>query len=134
GIRIVGDLTLNHCGSGHDWFLAAEKDPSANERELFFFDGSPPLGYASWLGVRSLPTLNWSCPDLWVRMERVFRRWLNDGLDGWRVDVANMVGRYKMLDVNHDVAAWAHDLIDGKLLLAEHGHDFRPDLDGHGWH
>jgi alpha-glucosidase len=133
-MRVVGDLTLNHCGSGHEWFLAAENDPSAPERELFFFDGSPPLGYACWLGVPSLPTLNWSSSDVWVRMGRVFRRWLDWGLDGWRIDVANMVARHRALDVNHDVASWARGLVDGGLLLAEHGHDYRPDLNGRGWH
>jgi alpha-glucosidase len=134
GMRVVGDITLNHCGAGHDWFLRAEKDASAAERELFFFDGSPPLGYACWIGVRSLPTLNWGSPELRRRMEAVMRRWLDAGLDGWRVDVANMVGRYERLDVNHDVAALSRAIVGDKLLLAEHGHDYRPDLDGTGWH
>jgi alpha-glucosidase len=127
GMRVVGDLTLNHCGAGHDWFVDGE-------RELFFFDGSPPDGYACWLGVASLPTLNWGSQELRARMDRVFRRWLDEGLDGWRIDVANMIGRHRELDVNHDVARWARERIDGRLLLAEHGHDFRPDLDGLGWH
>ena len=72
-MRIVGDLTLNHCGAGHDWFRAREPDPSSPERALFFFDGSRPLGYACWLGVRSLPTLNWSSPELRDRMDAVLR-------------------------------------------------------------
>jgi alpha-glucosidase len=134
GMRVIGDLTLNHCGAGHEWFVRAERDPSASERELFFFDGSPPLGYACWLGVPSLPTLNWGSDDLRGRMEHVFRRWLDEGLDGWRVDVANMVGRHGLLDVNHEVAAWASSLVGDGLLIAEHGHDYRPDLDGRGWH
>jgi alpha-glucosidase len=134
GIRVVGDLTLNHCGATHDWFRRAEGDAKARERELFFFDGSPPLGYACWLGVPSLPRLNWGSAELRDRMARVFRRWLDEGLDGWRIDVANMVGRHKFADVNHDVAAWARGLIGDGLLLAEHGHDYRPDLDGRGWH
>jgi alpha-glucosidase len=134
GLRVIGDLTLNHCGAGHEWFLRAEQNPNAPERELFYFDGSPPLGYACWVGVRSLPTLNWSSPELRRRMERVFRRWLDEGLDGWRIDVANMVGRYKLIDLNHEAASWARSLIGDGLLLAEHGHDYRPDLDGTGWH
>jgi alpha-glucosidase len=132
-MRVVGDLTLNHCGAGHEWFLRAEQDRSSAERELFFFDGSPPLGYASWLGVRSLPTLNWSSPELRRRMGDVLRHWLDEGLDGWRIDVANMVGRHGALDLNHEVAAWAREVVGDRLLLAEHGHDFRPDLDGRGW-
>jgi len=134
GLRIVGDLTLNHCGAGHDWFLAAEQDEQAPERELFFFDGSPPLGYATWLGVRSLPTLNWTSQELRERMAGAYTKWLEAGLDGWRIDVANMVGRYRRLDLNHEVAAWARELVGDKLLVAEHGHDYRPDLDGRGWH
>ncbi|MGH2934922.1 MAG: alpha-amylase family glycosyl hydrolase [Gaiellaceae bacterium] len=126
-ISVVGDITLNHCGAGHEWFLRGE-------RELFFFDGSPPAGYACWLGIPSLPTLNWGSAELRRRMERVMRRWLDEGLDGWRVDVANMVGRYRELDVNHAVAALARHAVGGKLLIAEHGHDYRPDLDGLGWH
>ena len=133
-MHVVGDLTLNHCGAGHEWFLRAEQDATAPERELFFFDGSPPLGYACWLGIRSLPTLNWGSQELRLRMERVMRHWLAAGLDGWRIDVANMVGRYRSLDVNHEVAAWARELVRGSLLVAEHGHDYRPDLDGRGWH
>ena len=34
GIRVVGDLTLNHVGSGHDWFRTAVEDPESPEREL----------------------------------------------------------------------------------------------------
>ncbi|HEX3057174.1 MAG TPA: glycoside hydrolase family 13 protein [Gaiellaceae bacterium] len=133
-IRIVGDLTLNHCGAGNDWFLRAEQDPSSPEREMFFFDGSLPLGYACWIGVRSLPTLNWGSSELRTRMDRVFRHWLAEGLDGWRIDVANMVGRHRLVDVNHEVGAWSRERIGEGLLLAEHGHDYRPDLDGRGWH
>ena len=68
GLRVVGDVTLNHCGSGHDWFQAALADPGAPERELFYFDDSLPNGYESWLGIRSLPKLNWSSPELRARM------------------------------------------------------------------
>lgn len=133
-MRVIGDLTLNHCGAGHEWFLRAEQSEEALERELFFFDGSPPLGYHCWLNVRTLPTLNWTSDELRSRMGRVLTRWIEEGLDGWRIDVANMVGRYGAIDVNHEVAALARALAGDRLLMAEHGHDFRPDLDGLGWH
>jgi alpha-glucosidase len=131
GMRVVGDLTMNHCGAGHEWFLRAQADASSIDRELFFFDGND---YACWLGVASLPILNWSSAELRSRMDVVFHRWLDEGLDGWRIDVANMIGRHRALDVNREVAHWARGRIGDGLLLAEHGHDFRPDLDGLGWH
>ena len=133
GMRIVGDLTLNHCGIGHEWFKRASADSSAPERELFYFDESLPYGYAAWLGVKSLPKLDWQSALLHERMGDALRRWIDAGLDGWRIDVANMVGRYGAVDVNHRVAEWTREVTDGHLLIAEHGHDYRPDLDGLGW-
>ncbi len=133
GMRIVGDLTLNHCGVGHDWFRRASADASASERALFYFDDSLPYGYATWVGVKSLPTLDWRSESLHERMGATLRRWLEAGLDGWRIDVANMVGRHGLIDLNHEVAQWAREMTAGHLLIAEHGHDYRPDLDGRGW-
>jgi alpha-glucosidase len=134
GIRLVGDLTLNHTGRGHEWFESAQADPRAEEHRFYYFDQSEPNGYASWLGVPSLPKLDWRSEELRRRMTDVVSHWLGSGLAGWRVDVANMTGRYGAIDLNHDVARWARSATDGALVLAEHGHDYRPDLDGTGWH
>jgi alpha-glucosidase len=135
GIRVVGDLTLNHCGAGHDWFAAARNGRAVPERDFFTFGERFPHGYAAWLGVPSLPKLNWASPELRARMLAVERRWLDAGLDGWRIDVANMVGRLGPVDLNADVARAVRDALPpDALLVAEHGHDFRLDLGGDGWH
>ncbi|MDX6388796.1 MAG: alpha-glucosidase [Gaiellaceae bacterium] len=134
GMRLIGDLTLNHTGRHHEWFNVAQADPHATERSFYYFDESLPHGYESWLGVPSLPKLDWRADDLRGRMGGVLRHWLDNGLDAWRIDVANMTGRFRAIDLNHEVARWARETADGALVLAEHGHDFRPDLDGTGWH
>jgi alpha-glucosidase len=133
GMHLHGDLTLNHCGTGHEWFKRAEADTTAPERDFFYFDESLLFGYASWLGVRTLPTLDWRSEELHARMGSTLRQWLDAGLDGWRIDVANMVGRYRDIDLNQEVARWTRGITGDSLLVAEHGHDFRPDLDGRGW-
>jgi alpha-glucosidase len=133
GMRVVGDLTMNHSGDRHDWFARAQQDPSSPERSLYTFDPAERHGYASWLDVKSLPTLNWESEELRTRMEGILRHWVDAGLDGWRIDVANMVGRRRDFDANHEIARWTRGVVDGSLLIAEHGHDFRPDLDGRGW-
>jgi alpha-glucosidase len=123
GIRLIGDLTLNHTGDHHEWFPV--------ERDFYYFDDALPAGYEAWLGVPSLPKLNWSSPRLRERMAAVLDRF---DLDGWRIDVANMIGRFRDTDLNAEVARWARSHARDRLLVAEHGHDFRPDLDGRGWH
>jgi alpha-glucosidase len=140
GIRVIGDLTLNHTGDEHDWFLAARADDAAPEREFFHFDDALPNGYESWLGVRSLPKLDHRSPELARRLEGVVRRWLEPPfeLDGWRIDVANMAGRYRDLDGAQELARTVRQALTAAradaLLIAEHGHDARDDLGGEGWH
>ena len=134
GIRLIGDLTTNHVGYRHDWFLAAQADARSAERAFFYFDESLPFGYEAWYGVPSLPKLDWRSDELHTRMRSVIRRWLDAGLDGWRIDVANMTGRLGAIDLNHEVARFAREAAEGSLLVAEHMHDYRPDLDGTGWH
>ncbi len=139
GLRVLGDLTLNHCGRGHEWFLAADADPAAPERDFFYFDAAHRHGYATWLGVASLPKLNWSSSELRRRLvEGAARRWLREGLDGWRIDVANMTARHGDYDGNHELARLVRAAVTAErpdaLLVAEHGHDFRADLRAGGWH
>ena len=143
GMRLLGDLTTNHTGSGHEWFLAARADGASPERAFYYWEESPP-GYASWLGHASLPKLNYSSTVLWDRFVRgpgsVTARWLGAPyhLDGWRVDVANMTGRYGADDFNAEIAramrATMAEAQPESLLIAEHGHDFTPDVRGDGWH
>ncbi|ROO51181.1 alpha-glucosidase [Micromonospora sp. Llam0] len=142
GWRLLGDITSNHTGDAHPWFTAAGSDVTSAERELYYFgdDGD----YESWLGVKSLPKLNWGSAELRRRFvdgpSSVARRWLLPpyGLDGWRIDVANMTGRRGADALTLEVAALLRRAVadtrpDG-LIVAEHGHDFTRDLDADGWH
>jgi len=107
GMKVLGDFTTNHTGDAHEWFLKAQADPECQERGFYFWEDG---GYGSWLGVKSLPKLNYDSQVLRNRVfeegDGVVRRWVAgpDGLDGWRVDVANMTGRHKTQDLNHDIA------------------------------
>lgn len=134
GIRLIGDITPNHTGYRHEWFLAAQTDEAAPERDFYIFDDSLPCGYESWVGIPTLPKLDWRSDELKRRFADVLQRYLDLGLDGWRVDVANMVGRYRDVDMNREVSRWMRAQVGDALLIAEHGHDFRPDLGARGWH
>ncbi|NNG34877.1 alpha-amylase family glycosyl hydrolase [Nakamurella aerolata] len=142
GIRVIGDITTNHTGDDHPWFRAARAvDASAEARGRYYLsdDGS----YISWLGVASLPKLNFGSKalreDLYGSQDSMIGRWLRPPfeLDGWRVDVANMTGRHAADDYTLDVARGIRQRIDTdrpeSLLMAEHGHDYTADLVGDGW-
>ena len=142
-IRVVGDITLNHCGRAHDWFVRAQ-DPQAPEREYFRFDPTLKHGYECWFNVPTLPKFDHTSDrlrDALVRGESSpVRSWLRgpSALYGWRVDVANMAGRMGSIDVTHDFAKDVRAAMaverDDALLVAEHGHDASGDLLGDGWH
>ena len=55
-LRVLGDFTTNHTGDAHEWFVAAQQDPDAEERGYYFWEDGE---YVAWLGVPSLPKLNY---------------------------------------------------------------------------
>lgn len=128
GMRLIGDITTNHTGDGHEWF----HDPAARDRYYHEPDGS----YASWYGVPSLPKLNWNSTGLRKAFVDPLQRWL-EHLDGWRVDVANMTGRHGTDDLTHEVsrlvARAVRDVRPDAMLVAEHSHGAGGDLDLDGW-
>ncbi len=144
GFKVVGDLTTNHCGAGHPWIKRALADVSAKEREFFYWDSSIKHGYAGWWGLASLPKLNYGSRALRALMyedpSSVIKKWLKPpfALDGWRIDVGNMTGRYFDQDVNKEIARGIRNAMDSTnpnaWLVAENADHSPEDLDGFGWH
>lgn len=144
GFRIMGDLTTNHCGIGHEWIQTALKNPGSRERDFFYWDKSIRHGYVGWWGLAGLPKLNYQSPLLREKMyagaDSIVRRWLKPpfNLDGWRIDVANMTGRLGTQDVNQEVARGIRRALDetnpNAWLVAENADHSPNDLDGFGWH
>ena len=141
GMRVLGDFTTNHTGDAHEWFLKAQADPTSEERGFYLWDEEGD--YVAWLGVPSLPKLNYDSAELRRRVldddQGVVRRWLHGehGLDGWRVDVANMTGRYRDQDHNQEIARhMRRAMLEARpdaLLVGEHCHDYTRDALGDGW-
>lgn len=143
GIRVMGDLTANHTGEAHDWFVKALADPGSEEAGYYYFSEDHST-YESWWGVPSLPKLNWSSDALRRRFvtdeDSVVARWLKPpfNLDGWRIDVGNMTGRLGSVDLNHEVARLiaerVREINPDAALLAESTSDAAPDFTGEHWH
>ena len=144
GMRLLGDLTLNHSGDQHPWFRAAVADPTSVEAGFYAWKDEPGGAYHSWVGVPSLPKFDHRDPELRRRLydgpDSVAARWLRAPvhLDGWRVDAANMAGRCGEVDVSHDLQRRLRATVEAAgedaYLLAEHAHDATAVLQGGGWH
>lgn len=144
GLKVMGDITTNHTGEAHEWFRAARADPKGRYGGWYVRDTGTG-DWVTWLGIDSLPKLDHTSLPMRAALfdgpGSVLRRWLapGAGLDAWRVDVANMTGRYRDVDVAHQVARQARRAVDGAtdgqgLLVAEHCHDHSADAQGDGWH
>ncbi|NDI23949.1 MAG: glycoside hydrolase family 13 protein [Actinobacteria bacterium] len=144
GIRVMSDLTTNHCGLGHPWIQKALSDPNSDTREFFYWSPKSKWGYVGWWNVKSLPKLNFTSKKLrglmWENQDSIVRRWLREpfGMSGWRIDVGNMTGRYYGNNYNREIAQSMRNAMEetnpDTWLVAENGDFFAEDLDGFGWH
>ncbi|NYJ20706.1 glycoside hydrolase family 13 protein [Glaciibacter psychrotolerans] len=144
GFKVIGDLTSNHSGDRHEWFQAAHRHPDAPESDFYYWRDTENEGYESWLGVPSLPKFNWNSTELRRRFidgpDSVVARWLKApyGLDGWRIDVANMTGRLGAEDLNAQVRqtilTTMRDVNPDTILLGESTNDAASDFQGDAWH
>ncbi len=118
GLKLIIDLVPNQCSDQHPWFRdALAAAPGAPERERYIFrdgrgpDGSePPNNWCSAFGGPAWtrtpnpdgtpgqwylhlfdthqPDWNWESPEVREEFLSVIRFWLDKGVDGMRVDVA----------------------------------------------
>lgn len=121
GIKLIVDFVPNHVSSDHPWFVEARSDPSSDKRDWFIWadpvtgpDGErlPPTNWtasfteeSAWewdeasgqyylhLFLPEQPDVNWQNPDLEQAMHDVLRFWLDRGVDGFRMDVLNAIGK-----------------------------------------
>lgn len=141
-IRLVLDIVPNHCGVRHPWFQSALADPASHTSQFFTFHRHPDE-YACWLGVKGLPKLNYKSNQLRETMysgqASTFRKWLREpyAIDGWRIDVANMLGRQGASQLGWEVAQGIRRAVKAEkpdaYLLGENFFDAMMQLQGDCW-
>jgi len=142
GLKVMGDLTVNHSGDSHEWFQAAYKKPNAPEGEFYFFTDQNTK-FDSWWGIESLPKFNWKSEELRKRFisgsASVVAKWLKPpfGLDGWRIDVANMTGVIRDEDLNrelsNEIRKTMSSVNEDSFLIGEFTRDAANHVQGDGY-
>ncbi|MCD8194544.1 MAG: hypothetical protein LUD74_08390, partial [Tannerellaceae bacterium] len=125
-IRIIMDLVLNHTSVLHPWFTEARSATTHPRRDWYIWHpgrgGHKPnnwltnFGRSAWKKDPATgeyyyhsffpeqPDLNWRNPEVKKAMFGIVEYWLAKGVDGFRLDVANMLFKDKEL---RDNPVWA---------------------------
>lgn len=115
GIKLMMDLVVNHTSDEHPWFQEARKsrdnayhdyyiwrDPvdgrEPNNWEAAFtgsaWEYNPPTGeYYLHMFSKKQPDLNWENPKVRAEVYDMMHFWLKKGVDGFRMDVINMISK-----------------------------------------
>ena len=115
GMKLILDISINHTGIAHKWFnrdaawfeksVGAYNNPDSPERAFYFFGENNT--YHGWLGVQTLPTLNYTSEALrdiiYRDADSVLKKWLKPpySIDGWRFDVADVFARNDQIQLAH---------------------------------
>jgi alpha-glucosidase len=115
GIRVLMDLVLNHTSDQHPWFIDSRSSRHSGKREWYLWAdakaGGPPSNWRAVFGgsawewdagtrqyylhsfLKEQPDLNWANPEVRQAMFQVVRFWLDRGVDGFRLDAINWIGK-----------------------------------------
>jgi oligo-1,6-glucosidase len=122
GMRLVMDLVVNHTSDEHPWFAESRSSRDNPKRDWYWWrdprpgltPGTPGAEPTNWESLfsgpawtwdehtgqyylhifsRKQPDLNWENPDVRQAIYAMMRWWLDRGVDGFRMDVINMISK-----------------------------------------
>ena len=137
GIRVLLDFVPNHTSEQHPWFVDARSSRTARHRDWYVWadpkpDGSPPNNWVSGFGgpawtldattgqyymhnhLREQPDLNWWNEEVRDTFDGIIRFWFDRGVDGFRIDVCNIL--IKDAELRDNPPATADDPFDAQMF------------------
>ncbi|WP_340393435.1 alpha-glucosidase [Paenibacillus sp. FSL E2-0190] len=115
GMKLIMDLVVNHSSDEHAWFVESRKSQDNPYRDYYIWrpgqDGQKPNDWGSFfsgsawefdekseeyylhLFSRKQPDLNWDNPKLRQEVYDMMTWWLDKGIDGFRMDVINLISK-----------------------------------------
>ncbi|WP_342045042.1 glycoside hydrolase family 13 protein [Bacillus sp. OTU530] len=138
GMKLMMDLVVNHSSDEHKWFIESRKSKDNPYRDYYIWrpgeDGKEPNNWISFfsgsawrydpetdeyfmhLFSKKQPDLNWENPRLRREVYDMMTWWLEKGVDGFRLDVINMISKVEELpDVKdiHDYESRGEHFLNG---------------------
>jgi oligo-1,6-glucosidase len=122
GMKLVMDLVVNHSSDEHAWFTESRSSIDNPKRDWYWWrparegmepgtPGAEPNNWGSAFGgpawefdqktgeyylhlfSAKQPDLNWENPEVREAVYEMMRWWLDRGVDGFRMDVINMISK-----------------------------------------
>jgi oligo-1,6-glucosidase len=122
GMRLVMDLVVNHTSDEHPWFVESRSSRDNPKRDWYWWrdarpgttPGTPGAEPTNWeshfsgptwtwdehtgqyylhIFSRKQPDLNWENPEVRQAVYAMMRWWLDRGVDGFRMDVIDMISK-----------------------------------------
>ena len=110
GMKLVMDLVVNHTSDEHPWFIESRSSRDNPKRDWYWWRDQPTnweshFSGSTWtwdetteqyyLHIFSTkqPDLNWENPEVRQAIYAMMRWWLDRGVDGFRMDVINMISK-----------------------------------------
>jgi len=115
GIKLIMDFVPNHTSDQHRWFQRSKTSQNSEYRGYYIWrkgnNGEPPNNWQSLFGgsawryddktgeyylhlfSEGQPDLNWDNPNVREEFYEIMRWWLGKGIDGFRLDVVNLISK-----------------------------------------
>ena len=145
GMKLVMDLVVNHTSDEHPWFVESRSSRESAKRDWYwwrrepnnwgsFFSG-PAWEYDEATGEhylhlfsRKQPDLNWENPEVREAVYAMMRWWLDRGVDGFRMDVVNMISKDPALPDGPVRPGEEHGRLGRSVLDGPHVHEFLAEM------
>lgn len=130
GMRLVMDLVVNHTSDEHPWFVESRSSRENPKRDWYWWRdarpgaaggvvGAEPTNWESFFSGPTWtwdettqqyylhlfdpkqPDLNWENPEVRAAVYDMMRWWLDRGVDGFRMDVINLISKDTSLPDAH---------------------------------
>lgn len=125
GIKVILDYVLNHTSDEHPWFIESKSSKDNPYRDYYIWhDGKmvddvkvEPTNWGSFFGGScwkydettdsyymkifsdKMPDLNWKSEKVQEEMINIGKKWLEFGIDGFRIDAVSHLDRAELIDI-----------------------------------
>lgn len=149
-MKLIMDLVVNHTSDEHPWFIKSRSSRDNPYRDFYIWrkgkNGLPPNNWGSFFGgsaweydgttdefylhlfSKKQPDLNWENPRVREEIYRMMKWWLDKGIDGFRIDMANIFSKVPDLPDGQIIKGYKYGDGSPYYLNGPHIHEFLQEM------